>query len=124
MADGDNVQQGGGRLSTWRSAALRDAPGLVTAAAATLALDEGLQPMGAGTLRVTGAGQALEALAEAGLVGRRAAGTARAVLPLLSRPSAETGAPEVEVPLTLEDRTLALARIPVTRFAPLDWPRR
>jgi hypothetical protein len=79
--------------------------------------------MGAGTLRLTGAADALDALAEAGLVGRRAAATARAVVPLLSRPSAETGAPEIEVPLTLEDRTLALARIPVLRLTPLDWPR-
>jgi hypothetical protein len=115
-------RDGGGTLEV-RSLALRWGP-VAAAAAATIALDEGLQPMGAGTLRVTGAVAALEALAEAGLVGRRAAATARAVLPLLSRPSAETGAPEVEVPLTLEDRTLALARIPVTRLAPLDWPPR
>ncbi|WP_270936533.1 DUF2125 domain-containing protein, partial [Falsiroseomonas oryzae] len=81
-------------------------------------------PMGAGTLRLTGAAEALDALAEAGLVGRRAAVTARAVLPMLSRPSAENGMPEIEVPLTLEDRILALARIPVVRFEPLAWPRR
>jgi hypothetical protein len=78
--------------------------------------------MGAGTLRLTGAAEALEALSEAGLVGRRAAGTARAVLPLLSRPNAETGVPEIEVPVTLEDRTLTFARIPVLRLAPLRWP--
>jgi hypothetical protein len=80
--------------------------------------------MGAGTLRLTGAAPALDALAEAGVVNRRAASTARTVLPLLSRPSAENGQPEIEVPLTLEDRTLALARIPVARFEPLAWPLR
>jgi hypothetical protein len=26
--------------------------------------------------------------------------------------------------VTLEDRTLSLARIPVMRLAPLEWPRR
>ncbi len=113
-------RDGGGTLEL-RSLALHWGP-VRAAAAATLALDEQLQPMGAGTLRLVGADQALDTLTAAGLVGRRAAATARGVLPLLSRPSAETGEPEIEVPLTLEDRTLGLARIPVMRFAPLEWP--
>jgi len=124
-----------GRVPAARAAAWRDGGGTLelraltlrwgpvrAEAAATLAFDEALQPMGAGTLRVAGAASALDALTEAGLVGRRAAATARAVLPLLSRPSADTGLPEIEVPLTLEDRTLALARIPVLRLEPLAWP--
>lgn len=113
-------RDGGGTMEL-RSLTLRWGP-VGAAVAATLALDEGLQPMGAGTLRLTGAGEALDALAEAGVVGRRAAATARTVLPLLSRPSAESGAPEVEVPVTLEDRTLAVARIPVTRLPAWGWP--
>lgn len=124
-----------GRAPAARAEAWRDGGGTVelrqlevrwgpaaASAAATLALDEALQPMGAGTLRLAGAAESLDALTEAGLVGRRAAATARAILPLLSRPSPETGAPEIEVPLTLEDRTLALARIPVLRFGRLPWP--
>ncbi|MGG5810728.1 DUF2125 domain-containing protein [Falsiroseomonas sp. CW058] len=113
-------RDGGGTLEL-RSFALRWGP-VGAQAAATLALDDALQPMGAGTLRLAGAAEALDALAEAGLVGRRAAGTARAVLPLLSRPAADGTGPEVEVPFTLEDRTLAVARIPVTRLAPWTWP--
>lgn len=113
-------RDGGGAVEV-RALALRWGP-VGANAAATLALDDGLQPMGAGTLRVAGAAEALDALAEAGVVGRRAAGTARALLPLLSRPPAGGGAPEIEVPVTLEDRTLAVARIPVTRLAPLIWP--
>lgn len=115
-------RDGGGTLEV-RSLGLRWGP-LGGAAAATLAFDETLQPMGAGTLRLTGAAEALDALAEAGVIGRRAALTARSLLPLVSRPSATTGAPEVEVPVTLEDRTLSLARIPVTRLPPLAWPGR
>lgn len=115
-------RDGGGTLEL-RRLGLRWGP-LGGTATATLAFDEALQPMGAGTLRLGGAAAALEALVEAGLVGRRAAVTARGVLPLLSRPSPEDGTPEIEVPLTLEDRTLSLARIPVMRFAPLEWPRR
>jgi hypothetical protein len=113
-------RDGGGTLEL-RSLALRWGP-VSAAAAATLALDEQLQPMGAGTLRLSGANAALEALAEAGVVGRRAAGTARALLPLVTRPGANGGPPEIEVPVTLEDRTLALARIPVLRLLPWTWP--
>jgi hypothetical protein len=115
-------RDGGGTLEL-RGLALRWGP-LGGAAAATLAFDEALQPMGAGTLRVSGAAEALDALAEAGVIGRRAALTARSMLPLISRTSPETGQPEVEVPVTLEDRTLSLARIPVLRLAPLEWPGR
>jgi hypothetical protein len=124
-----------GRAPMARAEAWRDRGGTVelralditwgpvgAAAAATLTFDEALQPMGAGTLRLTGAAAALEALSAAGLVGTRAALTARSVLPLLSRPNAETGAPEIEVPVTLEDRTLTFARIPVLRLDRLRWP--
>ncbi len=112
-------RDGGGSLEL-RQVALRWGPAEV-AAAATLALDEALQPMGAGTLRVTGAAEALQALTDAGVVGRRAAGTARIMLPLMSRPT-PGGGTEIEVPVTVEDRTLAIARIPVLRFPTLDWP--
>jgi hypothetical protein len=111
-------RDGGGTVEL-RSASLRWGP-VGANAAATLALDEALQPMGAGTLRLTGALAALDALSEAGVVAGRPATMARTVVPLLSRPSAD-GTPEIEVPLTLEGRTLALARIPVLRFAPLTW---
>jgi hypothetical protein len=125
-----------GRHPTLRAEAWRDAGGTLelrafqiqwgpvgASAAATLALDDMLQPMGAGTLRVTGAGEALTALTEAGVVPRRAAGTARGVLALLSRTPEDGGPPQVEVPVSLEDRTLAVARIPVARLAPLTWPQ-
>ena len=110
----------GGTLEL-RSLSLNWGP-INASAAATLALDEALQPMGAGTLRIAGAALALEALAEAGIVGRRAANTARAMLPLLTRPSANGGPPDIAVPLTVEDRTLAVARIPVLRFEAWAWP--
>ena len=112
-------RDGGGTLEL-RSASLQWGP-VSGVAAATLALDENLQPMGAGTLRLVGAAEALDALAEAGMIGRRAAATARAMLPLLSRPVAGGAAAEVDVPLTIEARTLAVARIPVVRMLPLQW---
>lgn len=120
VARAEAWREGGGTLLL-NALSLRWGP-VGANAAATLALDDALQPMGAGTLRLAGAAEALDALAEAGLVGRRAAATARALVPLLSRPAANGGPPEIEVPVTIEDRTLALARIPVLRFQPLAWP--
>jgi hypothetical protein len=91
-------------------------------ATATMTLDETLQPMGAGTLRLTGATGAVEAAAAGGLLAPRSVAMAKAVVRLLQRSPADGGPPQVEVPLTLEDRTLSLARIPVVRLLPWTWP--
>jgi len=89
---------------------------------ATLTLDEALQPMGAGTLKVTGATAAVDAAATAGLLAPRAALGARAVARLLSRTPPEGGPPQLEVPLTLEGRTLTLARLPLAKLVAWTWP--
>ncbi|MFH5923481.1 DUF2125 domain-containing protein [Roseomonas xinghualingensis] len=125
----------GGRNPTHRAAMWRDAGGTlelrqldlefgpVTArTAATLALDDQLQPMGAGTLRLTGAEALLDALAQDGLITPRNAGLARRVVGVLARPPAEGEPPQLEVPLTLEGRSLAVARMPVARMPVLLWP--
>jgi hypothetical protein len=124
-----------GRTPVQRAEAWRDGGGtlelrgmdlrwgeLVSTTTATLTLDESLQPMGAGTLRLAGAGSMVEAATASGLLAPRQAGMARALLVLLQRPAADGGPPQVEVPLTLEDRTLSLARIPVLRLQPWTWP--
>lgn len=118
------------RAAQWRDAggalevrALTLRAGEVAAsAAATLALDAALQPMGAGTLRLAGAPRLLEALGAAGLVPPRTATLARGLLPLLSRPDPQTGQPTLEVPVTLENRTLSAARIPLARLPALALP--
>lgn len=97
--------------------------GRVSAAAmATMTLDEGLQPMGAGTLRLAGGGEVLDAAASAGLLTPRAATTARTVLALLSRTPPEGGPPRIEVPLSLEDRVLALGGFPLAQLPRWTWP--
>ena len=124
-----------GRVSAARVAAWRDAGGVLelrgltlrwgevaASAAATLALDDRLQPMGAGTLRLSGAEAALSALAEAGAIAPRAAATAARVAALLARPPPSGGPPELEVPLTLEERSVAVARVPTGRVPVLHWP--
>lgn len=92
-------------------------------ATATLTLDETLQPMGTATLRLAGAGEAIRALSVAGVLTPRAAGTATAAVMLLQRPAEDGGAPQVELPLTLQERQLTVARVPVLRLQPIEWPR-
>jgi hypothetical protein len=103
------------------SLALRWGP-LAGDARLVLALDAALQPTGNGTLRLTGAAEALDALAGAGLIASGAARTARAVVVLLGRPSPEGGPPRVELPVALTHGTVSLARVPLLRVAPIAWP--
>ena len=125
----------GGRNPTNRAATWRDAGGTVelrrleleygpatAQVAATLALDEALQPMGAGTLKLAGAEAVLDALVGGGVVTARNATLARRVVGLLARPPAEGEPPVLEVPLTLEGRGLSVARIPVARLPAVVWP--
>ena len=53
-------------------------------ASATLALDDQLQPMGAGSARLVGYAETLDALAPHGAISRSAATAAKAVLSLLA----------------------------------------
>jgi hypothetical protein len=113
-------RDGGGMLDL-RSLDLRW--GRISATAmATLTLDEDLQPTGAGTLRLAGGGEVLDAAASTGLLAPRTATTARTVLTLLSRTPPEGGPPQIEVPLTLEDGVLALARFPLLQLPRWTWP--
>jgi hypothetical protein len=93
-------------------------------ATATLALDEDLQPMGAGTGKIAGYGAALDALATNGVVTRSAAKAAKAVLSLLANTPIDGEPEEVEVPLTLQYRTLSVRQVPLVRLPELDWPAR
>ncbi len=91
-------------------------------ASATLALDEQLQPMGTGSARVIGYAETLDALATHGIISKSAATAAKAVLSLLAHTPEDGGAPDVEVPLTLQYRTLSMRQVPLVRLPELDWP--
>ena len=93
-------------------------------ATATLALDEDLQPMGAGTSKIAGYGAALDALAANAVLSRSAATAAKAMLSLLANTPAEGQPEEVEVPLSLQFRTLSVRQVPLARLPELDWPDR
>ena len=89
---------------------------------ATLSLDRELQPMGAGTLRLTGAAAALDALVAAGVVAPRGAGMARMMVGMLARVPPEGGPPRIDVPVTLERQRLGIAGMAVGRIGAWEWP--
>ncbi len=91
-------------------------------ASATVALDPQLQPMGTATARVLGYSEALDSLAAQNVITRRTATAAKAVLALIARTPEGGQTPEVEVPLTLQDRVLSMRQIPLARIPPLVWP--
>jgi hypothetical protein len=93
-------------------------------ATATLALDDQLQPMGAGTSHVVGYAASLDAMANDGMLSRSAAIAAKAMLSLLAGTPDDGGAAEVDVPLTLQYRTLSMRQVPLVRLPELDWPPR
>jgi len=123
------------RHPTQRAEAWRDAGGTIelrravlqwgpvgASLSATGTLDDALQPMGAGQLAVTGAAEAVDALLAAGWLSARAAGPARAMAALLSRPGEDGGPPVLELPITLTERRIGLARLPLARLPALQWP--
>lgn len=88
----------------------------------TLTLDDALQPMGAGQLRMTGASEAVEALRGAGAIAPRTARAARAAVALLARRPDPQSPPQIELPVTLDDRHLSVGAIPLLRFHVVEWP--
>ena len=91
---------------------------------ATLALDDQLQPMGSGNGRIVGYAEALDRLASAGLLTKSAATAAKAVLSLMAGTSDADEPSSVDVPLTLQYRTLSMRQVPLVRLPELDWPTR
>lgn len=119
-AQAGSWREGGGKAEL-QVVGMRWGP-LGAAGSAVLTLDGALQPAGVATLRLTGHAQALDALAKAGVIGRHAAAPIEAILGLLAGPAEAGRAPEVEVPLTLQDRVLSMGRIPLARVPALAWP--
>lgn len=89
---------------------------------ATLALDDQLQPMGSGNGRVVGYADTLDRLAAGGLLTKSAATAAKAVLSLMAGAGDPDQPSAVDVPLTLQYRTLSMRQVPLVRLPELDWP--
>jgi hypothetical protein len=113
-------RDGGGSLQI-RHLALVWGP-LDLTGSATLALDEQLQPMGAASARVVGYAETLDSLAAHAAISRSAATAAKAVLSLLANSPDDGSLPNVEVPLTLQYRTLSMRQVPLVRLPEIEWP--
>jgi hypothetical protein len=87
-----------------------------------IALDAKLQPELTGKLQLGGYQALLDALVSAGTLRPRRALALGAVLGLLARPSDATGPQSVEVPFTVQDRSLSVGRIPLLRVPEIAWP--
>jgi hypothetical protein len=88
-------------------------------------LDGALQPAATLNLKVANPEAALSTLADAGAITRNVATAATAVLTLLELPARLTGRPGVlDLPLSLDDGTVALGQIPIARVPKLVWQGR
>ncbi len=86
----------------------------------TLAIDPEGQPEGAFAARITGFNAAIEALRKQGLMDDGTAGTVQVVLGLLA--NGPPGGPKtLDVPLTVQDRTLSLGPVKLFRLKAVDW---
>ena len=87
------------------------------------ALDAALQPQGALTVRAWGVAAAIDALVAAGQVRPREGATAKVVLHGMAKPGATPGVPpEIELPLTIQDRKMFLGPVPIARIPTIAWP--
>ena len=87
----------------------------------TFGLDRALQPAGNATVRMTGFGQAIDALARSGLMPRNTATVVSTLLGLMSRPGPQ-GVAEAELPFTLANGLLSTGAIPLTKLPRLALP--
>jgi hypothetical protein len=88
---------------------------------ATFALDQSMQPLAAGTVRISGLSETLDALSAAGLVEPGNAKLAQMMFGALARPPAEGGKPEVKLPLSIQNGYLNMGPIKLAAIAPIDW---
>lgn len=89
---------------------------------ATLALDEELQPMGAGNAHVIGFQGTFDALGSNGVLTLSAVRAAKALLSLMAGVPGGREHQSVDVPLTLQFRTLSMRQIPLLLLPEVDWP--
>ncbi|MEA2739762.1 MAG: hypothetical protein QOH05_3069 [Acetobacteraceae bacterium] len=115
-------RDGGGSLEITHLAMGWGPLGLTSSA--TLALDDQLQPMGSGSGRIVGYAETLDRLAAGGMLTKSAATAAKAVLSLMAGTSDADEPSAVDVPLTLQYRTLSMRQVPLVRLPEVDWPAR
>jgi hypothetical protein len=86
----------------------------------SLAIDPAGQPEGAFTARITGFSETIEALRNQGVMDKTAADAVQVILGLLAK--GPPGGPQtLDVPLTLQNRTVSLGAVKLFRLKPVDW---
>lgn len=91
---------------------------LAVTGTATLTLDPALQPALTGHLAATGLFAGLDRLVATGALTASGALATRGMLTILAAPA---GAGPVTLPITVQNGTVSVARIPVLRLVPLRW---
>ena len=117
-------------LEAWRSAGgdleIRDVyidwEPLTVAGNGTVALDEKLQPMGAFTLKFTGFFAGVDALTKQGVIKPADASLAKIVLGMLAKAPGGGGAPELSLPLTIQDQKLLAGPVTLMAMPEVTWP--
>lgn len=89
---------------------------------ATLALDDQLQPMGAGTAHLVGFPALFDTLGTAGALTPSAVKAAKALLSLMAGAPSGQHPATVDVPMTLQLRTLSLRQVPLVLLPEIEWP--
>ena len=87
----------------------------------TLALDQANQPIGAFNARIVGASQTVDALRERRLIGDGNAVAVKAMLALTARQPQDGGPPVLDIPLTLQERTLYAGPLAVAVVPEIRW---
>ncbi|MBT7779123.1 MAG: DUF2125 domain-containing protein [Rhodospirillales bacterium] len=87
----------------------------------TLALDKGLQPVGAFTARIRGFGAIIDILEYNGTLGNGEALTAKFVLSALAQTDSTTNQNTLEIPISIQDRFLYAGPLKLTRVPPVQW---
>ena len=115
----DAWRRGGGTLDL-RQFSL-DWPPLGMSGSATLALDDRLQPVGAGSIKFKGFFDTVDRLADDGTVRPFTATMARIVLGLMARESADGSGPELNVSISVQDGKLHAGPLTLMDVPPIDW---
>jgi hypothetical protein len=110
---------GGGTLEVRRI--LLDWPPLTIAGDGTLALDDGLQPIAAFSTRITGFNDALDALETKGVIPRGQTASAQVILNLLASTPRDDEAPELRIPLSVQDQRLSIGPFNVMALPRVRW---
>ena len=125
----------GPEINTASVAAWRDAGGTVEVetftlrwgplrlrAEGTLALDGQLQPLAAFTATMTGYGETIDLLVAQGALDANDAVAAKTLLSLFAKTPLTGGAPEIAVPLTIQNQRLSVGPVPLFTLRPIVWP--